>query len=90
MHRIFKLCGSPSEQYWKKSKLPHATMFKPQQPYKCCIAETFKDFPPSSLALVKKLLAMDPAERGTAIAALNSEVNSFHGCTLRFILSGRN
>ncbi|KAH7686716.1 [RNA-polymerase]-subunit kinase protein [Dioscorea alata] len=73
LHRIFKLCGSPSEQYWKKSKLPHATMFKPQQPYKCCIAETFKDFPPSSLALVKKLLAMDPAERGTATAALNSE-----------------
>ncbi|KAJ0971210.1 hypothetical protein J5N97_019169 [Dioscorea zingiberensis] len=73
LHRIFKLCGSPSEQYWKRSKLPHATMFKPQQPYKCCIAETFTDFPPSSLALVEKLLAMDPAERGTATAALHSE-----------------
>ncbi|CAA6662072.1 unnamed protein product [Spirodela intermedia] len=44
LHRIFKLCGSPSEEYWKKSKLPHATIFKPQKPYKRCIAETFKDF----------------------------------------------
>ncbi|CAK7336789.1 unnamed protein product [Dovyalis caffra] len=34
LHKIFKLCGSPSEEYWKKSKLPNATLFKPQQPYK--------------------------------------------------------
>ncbi|KAL2470318.1 putative serine/threonine-protein kinase [Abeliophyllum distichum] len=73
LHRIFKLCGSPSEEYWKKSKLPHATIFKPQQSYKRCIAETFKDFPPSSLPLIETLLAIDPAERQTATAALNSE-----------------
>ncbi|TVU22756.1 hypothetical protein EJB05_32474 [Eragrostis curvula] len=30
LHKIFKLCGSPSEEYWRKSKLPHATIFKPQ------------------------------------------------------------
>ncbi|MCO5572010.1 hypothetical protein L7F22_025761 [Adiantum nelumboides] len=34
LHKIFKLCGSPSKDYWNKSKLPHATIFKPQQPYK--------------------------------------------------------
>ncbi|XAR54596.1 Cyclin-dependent kinase [Bertholletia excelsa] len=73
LHKIFKLCGSPSEEYWKKSKLPHATMFKPQQSYKRCIAETFKDFPPSSLPLIDTLLAIDPAERRTATAALRSE-----------------
>ncbi|XVF62662.1 hypothetical protein PTKIN_Ptkin09bG0026400 [Pterospermum kingtungense] len=73
LHKIFKLCGSPSEDYWKKSKLPHATIFKPQQSYKRCIAETFKDFPPSSLPLIETLLAIDPAERLTATAALNSE-----------------
>ncbi|URD82521.1 serine threonine-protein kinase [Musa troglodytarum] len=73
LHRIFKLCGSPSEDYWKKSRLPHATIFKPQQPYKRCIKETFKDFPPSSLPLIETLLAIDPAERLTATAALNSE-----------------
>lgn len=78
MHRIFKLCGSPSEKYWKKSKLPHATIVKPQQPYKCCIAETFKDFPPSSISLIKKLLSIDPSERGTATDALNSEVSTLH------------
>lgn len=73
LHRIFKLCGSPSEEYWKKSKLPHATIFKPQQPYKRCIGDTFKEFPPSSLPLIETLLAIDPAERGTASAALQSD-----------------
>lgn len=73
LHKIFKLCGSPSEEYWKKFKLPNATLFKPQQPYKSCIADTFKDFPPSSHPLIETLLAIDPDERGTATAALNSE-----------------
>ncbi|XP_016502859.1 putative serine/threonine-protein kinase At1g54610 isoform X2 [Nicotiana tabacum] len=73
LHKIFKLCGSPSDEYWKKFKLPNATLFKPQQPYKRCIADTFKDFPPSSHPLIEKLLAIDPDERGTATAALNSE-----------------
>ncbi|KAK6146140.1 hypothetical protein DH2020_020009 [Rehmannia glutinosa] len=73
LHRIFKLCGSPSEEYWKKSKLPHATIFKPQQSYKRCIKETFKDFPPSSLPLIDTLLAIYPSERQTATAALKSE-----------------
>ncbi|KAJ0112971.1 hypothetical protein Patl1_01285 [Pistacia atlantica] len=73
LHKIFKLCGSPSEEYWKKSKLPNATLFKPQQPYKRCIAETFKDFPSSSLPLIETLLSIDPDERGTATAALDSE-----------------
>ncbi|KAM1678497.1 hypothetical protein FF1_038579 [Malus domestica] len=73
LHKIFKLCGSPSEEYWKKYKLPNATLFKPQQPYKRCVGETFKDFPPSSLPLVESLLSLDPDGRGTATAALNSE-----------------
>jgi serine/threonine protein kinase len=77
LHKIFKLCGSPSEEYWKKSKLPHATIFKPQQSYKRCIVETFKDFPPSSLPLIETLLAIDPAERQTATAALRSEVRFY-------------
>ncbi|KAF3322845.1 serine/threonine-protein kinase [Carex littledalei] len=73
LHKIFKLCGSPSEEYWKKSKLPHATIFKPQQPYKRCIAQTFKDFPPSALQLIETLLAIDPADRKTATDALRSD-----------------
>lgn len=73
LHKIFKLCGSPSEEYWKKSKLPNATLFKPQQPYKRCIVETFKDFPTSALPLIETLLSVDPDDRVTATAALNSE-----------------
>ncbi|KAG8370047.1 hypothetical protein BUALT_Bualt14G0077000 [Buddleja alternifolia] len=73
LHRIFKLCGSPSEEYWKKSKLPHATIFKPQHSYKRCIKDTFRDFPQSSLPLIDTLLAIDPSERKTATDALKSE-----------------
>lgn len=77
LHKIFKLCGSPAEEYWKKSKLPHATIFKPQQPYKRRIRETFKDFPQSALQLIETLLAIDPADRLTATAALRSDVSSY-------------
>ncbi|XAR54706.1 Cyclin-dependent kinase [Bertholletia excelsa] len=73
LHKIYKLCGSPSDEYWKKSKLPNATLFKPREPYKRCVAETFRHFPPSSLPLIETLLAIDPADRKTATDALNSE-----------------
>ncbi|XP_028553542.1 probable serine/threonine-protein kinase At1g54610 [Dendrobium catenatum] len=73
LHKIFKLCGSPSDDYWKKSKLPHATIFKPQQPYKRRVAETYEDFPAPALALMELLLSIDPADRGTAASALKSE-----------------
>ncbi|CAK8563621.1 unnamed protein product [Lathyrus sativus] len=73
LHNIFKLCGSPSEEYWRRAKLPHATIFKPRQSYKRCIVEKFEEFPISSLPLIETLLAIDPAERQTATAALHSE-----------------
>ncbi|KAE8678088.1 Cyclin-dependent kinase C-1 [Hibiscus syriacus] len=73
LHKIFKLCGSPSEDYWRKSKLPHATIFKPQRPYRRCVAETFKEFPVPALALMETLLSIDPADRGSAASSLESE-----------------
>lgn len=73
LHRIFRLCGSPSEAFWTKSKLPHATIFKPQHPYQRRLSETFKDFPPSAVALLDTLLAIEPEARGTAASALKSE-----------------
>lgn len=73
MHKILKLCGSPSEDYWQKSKLTHTTSFKLQS-YKRCLSDTFKNFPPSALSLVDKLLALEPEARGSATSALRSEV----------------
>ncbi|KAL4291648.1 hypothetical protein GQ457_14G014170 [Hibiscus cannabinus] len=43
-----------------RTELPHAAIFKPQQSYTRCLAETFKEFPPSSLPLIETLLAIDP------------------------------
>ncbi|KAL2476746.1 Protein kinase superfamily protein [Abeliophyllum distichum] len=73
LHKIFKLCGSPSEDYWRKSKLPHSTVFKPIQPYRRRIAEMFKDISDAAVGLIETLLSIDPASRGTAAAALKSE-----------------
>uniref|UniRef100_A0A1J3G4Z4 Putative serine/threonine-protein kinase n=1 Tax=Noccaea caerulescens TaxID=107243 RepID=A0A1J3G4Z4_NOCCA len=73
LHKIYKLCGSPSEDYWKKGKFTHGAIYKPREPYKRSITETFKDFPPSSLPLIDALLSIEPEDRKTATAALNSE-----------------
>lgn len=73
LHKIYKLCGSPSEDYWKKGKFTHGAIYKPREPYPRCIRETFKDFPPSSLPLIDSLLSIEPENRQTATAALHSE-----------------
>ncbi|KAF8109214.1 hypothetical protein N665_0100s0003 [Sinapis alba] len=73
LHKIFKLCGSPSDLYWKKYKLPNATLFKPQRPYKRCVAEAFNGFTSPTVHLVETLLAIDPDDRGTSTSALSSE-----------------
>lgn len=72
LHKIFKLCGSPSDDYWEKMKFPHASF----RTYERCIAEKFKDVAPSALSLLETLLSIDPDMRGTATDALNSEVNT--------------
>lgn len=73
LHKIFKLCGSPPDDYWKKSRLPHATIFKPQQPYDSCLRENFKDLPATAVNLIATLLSVEPYKRGTASSALASE-----------------
>ncbi|KAG8496704.1 hypothetical protein CXB51_007809 [Gossypium anomalum] len=73
LHKIFKLCGSPPDDYWKKSRLPHATLFKPQQPYHSCLQETFKILPATAVNLVETLLSVEPYKRGTASSALALE-----------------
>ncbi|KAI4332375.1 hypothetical protein L6164_017290 [Bauhinia variegata] len=72
LHKTFRLCGSPTEEYLQKTKLTGPTSFK-GRPYKRCVTETFKDFPSSALALVDKLLAIEPQVRGSATSALESE-----------------
>ncbi|XP_010428415.1 PREDICTED: probable serine/threonine-protein kinase At1g54610 isoform X2 [Camelina sativa] len=73
LHKIFKLCGSPPEDYWKKSKLPHAMLFKPQQNYDSCLRETLKDLSETEINLIETLLSIDPHKRGTASSALVSQ-----------------
>ncbi|KAI4352758.1 hypothetical protein L6164_006979 [Bauhinia variegata] len=71
LHRIFRLCGTPSEEYWKKLRL--STTFRPPRSYRPSLVETFKPLPQSCLGLLCNLLALDPAYRGTASKALQNE-----------------
>uniref|UniRef100_A0A7N0U9Q8 Protein kinase domain-containing protein n=1 Tax=Kalanchoe fedtschenkoi TaxID=63787 RepID=A0A7N0U9Q8_KALFE len=73
MHKILKICGSPSEDYWKNPRLPHACSFRPKHTYRRHVADYFKSLPPSAVALIDVLLAMEPKDRGTASSALSSE-----------------
>ncbi|XP_022774089.1 probable serine/threonine-protein kinase At1g54610 [Durio zibethinus] len=84
LHRILKLCGTPSEDFWKKMKLPSS--FRPPQHYKPGYQEVFGDFPDSSVGLLTMLLALDPSYRGTAASALQSEF--FSSSPLACDLSG--
>ncbi|KAM5577561.1 putative serine/threonine-protein kinase [Rosa sericea] len=70
LHSIFKLCGSPSDDYWKKMKLP--TSFRPPHHYKPSFEEFFRDFSMPSFVLLITLLALDPTSRGSAASGLQS------------------
>ena len=80
IHKIFKLCGSPSDEYWQKLEVPPTGMFKPLCQYKRCIAENFKDLPPLALVLLDNLLALEPEARGTAASSLQSDVSLVNLC----------
>ncbi|XP_023634793.1 probable serine/threonine-protein kinase At1g54610 [Capsella rubella] len=73
LHKIFELCGSPSDDYWTKLKLQLSAPLRPMFPYGSRIAETFKDFPTSVISLLETLLSIDPDFRGTAASALKSK-----------------
>ncbi|CAK9162954.1 unnamed protein product [Ilex paraguariensis] len=73
LHKIFKLCGTPPDEYWKKSKVPLATMFKPQHPYESTLRERCKEFPKTAVNLIETFISIEPDKRGTASSALDSE-----------------
>ncbi|CAN4114217.1 unnamed protein product [Withania somnifera] len=70
LHKIFKLCGSPTEEYWKKVKPP--TTFRPPQ-HKPCFGQVFPNLPHSAFPLLYTLLSVEPHFRGTAATALQNE-----------------
>ncbi|XP_047946919.1 protein IMPAIRED IN BABA-INDUCED STERILITY 1-like [Salvia hispanica] len=73
LHKIFKLCGTPAEDYWKSSKLPLAHMFKPQQSYESTLQERCREFPKGATSLIETFLSFEPHRRGSASSALSSK-----------------
>ncbi|KAI7746458.1 hypothetical protein M8C21_022551 [Ambrosia artemisiifolia] len=73
LQKIYALCGSPPDEYWKKYNFPLETLYRPRIQSRRCLIETFKDFPPSSLSLLNALFSVDPAKRPSAASALKSK-----------------
>ncbi|XP_042024428.1 protein IMPAIRED IN BABA-INDUCED STERILITY 1-like [Salvia splendens] len=73
LHKIFRLCGTPANEYWRASRLPLASMFKPQHPYDSTLRERCAELPETAVDLIESLLGIQPAKRGTAASALQSE-----------------
>ncbi|KAL8466867.1 hypothetical protein ACS0TY_035799 [Phlomoides rotata] len=71
LHRIFKLCGTPSDDYYTRLNVSRAG--KPPQAYKSTLRETFRNFPSCSLDLLSILLSLDPQNRGSASSALENK-----------------
>ncbi|XP_049412749.1 probable serine/threonine-protein kinase At1g54610 isoform X1 [Solanum stenotomum] len=73
LHKIFKLCGSPSDDFWQKFKLTNAEMLKPIEPYRRILHTTFHDLPAATVGLMDTLLSIIAEYRGTAALALQNE-----------------
>ncbi|XP_052138285.1 probable serine/threonine-protein kinase At1g54610 [Oryza glaberrima] len=76
IHRIFKLCGSPGDAYWRRAAAGGGggAGFRPQQPYESRLRETFGGMMgDDAFSLLSKLLSVEPSARGTATEALASE-----------------
>lgn len=84
VHIIFKLCGTPPDDFFRRMKL--STSLKPPQTYKSSLNEKCRNFPSSAMSLLNNLLALDPSLRGSASSALDNEF--FHTSPLACDLSG--
>ncbi|KAM0893735.1 hypothetical protein ACQ4PT_024920 [Festuca glaucescens] len=76
IHKIFKLCGSPPDAYWRRlgAMSSSSSVFRPQVPYESRLGETFGSaMPEAALRLLGTLLSVEPAARGTASSALASD-----------------
>ncbi|KAL4568522.1 hypothetical protein LXL04_024136 [Taraxacum kok-saghyz] len=73
LHKIFKMCGTPTEEYWTKTRHPHAAMFRPQCTYESSLRERCKELPRSVVDLLGELLCVEPEKRASANFALQAE-----------------
>ncbi|TVU49537.1 hypothetical protein EJB05_00850, partial [Eragrostis curvula] len=71
IHKVFKLCGSPPEEFWRRpaSRTPPCSGRSTRRRS----APRPPDDADHALRLLETLLALDPAARGTAAAALDSD-----------------
>ncbi|KAM0022532.1 putative protein-serine/threonine kinase CMGC-CDK-CRK7-CDK9 family [Helianthus debilis subsp. tardiflorus] len=73
LHKIFMLCGTPSNEYWSNPTLPLAKMSKPRHAYQSSLRERCRELPKSAVNLLDNLLSVEPEKRASATSALQSE-----------------
>jgi serine/threonine protein kinase len=71
LHKIFKLCGSDGAADLVEQTKGFA-IAAPPRPYPRRVLELFEKFPKEGLALVDRLLSLDPKSRGSARSAMDS------------------
>lgn len=75
---IFKLCGTPTEATWPNvTRLPWYSSMVTSS-YKSRFREHFKNHPPAAVALIERMLCLDPAKRITAAEALEADYFRIH------------
>uniref|UniRef100_A0ACD5V2R3 Uncharacterized protein n=1 Tax=Avena sativa TaxID=4498 RepID=A0ACD5V2R3_AVESA len=72
LHKIYKLCGSPADGFWKKLRLHNATVYRPY-PYLSTLRDVFRGLPEHAMSLLETLMSVEPYNRGTASHALASQ-----------------
>ncbi|KAG6774366.1 hypothetical protein POTOM_021719 [Populus tomentosa] len=89
LHRTFKLCGTPSQDYWKKLQL---STFRPPRTYKPGLFEAFRTFPEIALGLLTTtFLALDPISLLSSVELIPELIfllQFFHRSPLACDLSG--
>lgn len=73
LHKIFMLCGTPPDEFWKNPQLSLATMFKPRHAYESSLRERCQELPKSVVNLIASLLSVESDKRLSAKSALHSE-----------------
>lgn len=75
LHRIYKLCGTPPDEYWDRLQGGQALVMRPPTTYPDRLAQVLREkgLEEPTIDLVQQLMSYDPSRRGTAAGLLRHQ-----------------